>query len=910
MERVLFRLGTADTDAALEANVLRFLTPVLLKITSADEPVRCKVMEILTHLNKRLKSRPLVQLPVEPLLDQYHSTESTFLHNFSIIYVTMGFPRLPVERQTELATKLLNCLETKPESHQDKLLLLVLPLLSEIKIPDDPERRSSLLGLEDKPTTRRQLIALLQDVLLLPYGCTAEAELPAGLSPYAFKRVIANQWSAEQLEQLKKGVCRFICAGVLTDRDALALLVLASADTRFSVATPAIAELNKLNSALDWTDPMVSAPLYTLFLGNSAKQPDRKTTPCSARVRQKLLTYLLKCRGRGINAVRGIQLIFEAMYGVGTNQKCKVLALQFAENLVKDAGREVMSKIGKVILSGVTKLIGIESPEPYDVQSAAYNVVAQLARSCPTIVNRDLKLVAEFFEHLAVAPAELQTALREALVAVAPAFGWSFVDDDGPDATEAKPSAAAGADSIAFVPNANQTMLLAMLAQHVESKLPILQNVASVYLTCCYPDHFVPARFLLLLLLAGERSTLSETVISYLYGVSKKDHINYAYVTSVTAAAASAGAGAAAVPVAADVNQLSTEQRRIVLPDFAAMCTYVFEQSAKRDANATAKHAYGRVRLAYTYEAYTEILEYLRHCLWFSAGARCAPGDPKSAALLAAYVQRIVAGNDAALVDERYLHLVKCILHAKRGAAELSGLYDLLNVAPARFAPLCVDLLDGFEVGLKDVSDGTRTLVAQVQGVLLAYGSTEEAAFDGRIKDMLQTLAQKSLEHRHGCILTVAHAFQRKIQRLRVDLGAARTDESTVTQVIAGWPALRQTTLLLSKFRCIFFGYKFNLNRLPLCSQITRRTTANVGLGRHQGTLSNRLGGSARPRRRQRDRTQQNHRQRQQRHGRGRRSRPNQTPTLRHDFPPDALGAHESQDPRRGGRLSRRAGHR
>lgn len=120
MERVLFRLGTADSDAALETTVCRFLAPVLLKITSPAEAVRCKVMEILTHVNKRLKSRPLVQLPVEALLDQYQTTDSTFLHNFSIIYITMGYPRLPLERQSELATKLMHCLESKPESHQDK----------------------------------------------------------------------------------------------------------------------------------------------------------------------------------------------------------------------------------------------------------------------------------------------------------------------------------------------------------------------------------------------------------------------------------------------------------------------------------------------------------------------------------------------------------------------------------------------------------------------------------------------------------------------------------------------------------------------------------------------------------------------------------------------------------------------
>lgn len=77
-------------------------------------------MEVLTHLNKRLKSRPMVQMPVEALLQQYQATESGFLHNFSIIYITMGFPRLDEERRTVLVPLLLNCLEGKPESHQDK----------------------------------------------------------------------------------------------------------------------------------------------------------------------------------------------------------------------------------------------------------------------------------------------------------------------------------------------------------------------------------------------------------------------------------------------------------------------------------------------------------------------------------------------------------------------------------------------------------------------------------------------------------------------------------------------------------------------------------------------------------------------------------------------------------------------
>lgn len=80
-------------------------------------------MEALTHINKRLKTRPQVQIPVAPLLEQYQSSDSTFLHNFSIIYVTMGFPRLSVEKQMGLTPSILNCLEGKPENHQDKYFI-------------------------------------------------------------------------------------------------------------------------------------------------------------------------------------------------------------------------------------------------------------------------------------------------------------------------------------------------------------------------------------------------------------------------------------------------------------------------------------------------------------------------------------------------------------------------------------------------------------------------------------------------------------------------------------------------------------------------------------------------------------------------------------------------------------------
>ncbi|XP_030884177.1 proteasome adapter and scaffold protein ECM29-like [Leptonychotes weddellii] len=121
LERVFLRLGHAETDEQLQNIISKFLPPVLLKLSSTQEGVRKKVMELLVHLNKRIKSRPKIQLPVETLLVQYQDPAAvSFVTNFTIIYVKMGYPRLPVEKQCELAPTLLTAMEGKPQPQQDR----------------------------------------------------------------------------------------------------------------------------------------------------------------------------------------------------------------------------------------------------------------------------------------------------------------------------------------------------------------------------------------------------------------------------------------------------------------------------------------------------------------------------------------------------------------------------------------------------------------------------------------------------------------------------------------------------------------------------------------------------------------------------------------------------------------------
>lgn len=53
-------------------------------------------MEILSHINKRVKHRPEISLPMLDLWKIYTESASTsIVRNFCIVYIEMAFERLP-----------------------------------------------------------------------------------------------------------------------------------------------------------------------------------------------------------------------------------------------------------------------------------------------------------------------------------------------------------------------------------------------------------------------------------------------------------------------------------------------------------------------------------------------------------------------------------------------------------------------------------------------------------------------------------------------------------------------------------------------------------------------------------------------------------------------------------------------
>lgn len=515
--------------------------------------------------------------------------------------------------------------------------------------------------------------------------------------------------------------------------------------------------------SLDWFDAKMTAPLYVIFSGNGSKVPDRKTSPCSTRVKQKILQHLLKCRGSAINVAKGIQVIFEGLFGgESTNQKCKVAALQFASNLVSYGQKDLIEKLSKVLQTYITKLIGTESNEPVDVQNAAYNAISKLIAICPDSFNKDVNLIVDYFNYLNGATPDLHNSIREVLVALAQAFKWdpSKVKEDAMEVDE-QGNIETKKFSEKFTPTSSHLLILGVLQDQTVSRLPIAQNIASLFLTTCFPSYFVPARYLLLVL-CGTSSQLRETIYGYLYGSQRKDHINFAKLISCDHVADDA-----------DERSLVIDQT-IILPGFKPMIHNVEQLAEKKLASATERTNYNNHKLAFNLDVFTELLDYLRMCLWFSAGCSTEPGTESEMHVLSAFITKLdEAGNVEHI--EKFMKLIRNVITAKKGFVELSCLSDLVAAAPAIITRNHLDLRSTLSGSLREVNETIRMLIAKIYGILLAYGS-DEKAFNDEIRSLTST-SQKSLEYQHGTVLALSHGFYHRIisfRKTKDDIGLAQ----------------------------------------------------------------------------------------------------------------------------------------
>ncbi|XP_026485739.2 proteasome-associated protein ECM29 homolog [Vanessa tameamea] len=771
LDRVFLRLGNANTDEQLESCLSRFLPPVMLKLSSPHEQIRTKVMELLIHVNKRVKCRNEVQLPVETLLQLYRDpTANSFIINFSIIYITMGFPRLPRDKQLSLTPSLLEAIENKPAGHQDSILMLVMPLLGDVKDTD--------LNFKEKSKLSILILKFATDILLLPYRALPNAgesdfQVPPGMSMKSYKRLVEkNQINPNQLEEMKLSIVNFISKDIFNMNDILVPLIVAAADSRFSVANHANSPLIRVNSSVDWSLPSVVGPLYSLYLGTWGGMkvpPDDRKVPACTRLRLKLIQYLNKATGAAVMFPHCVQVVFSSLFDPNTNTRLRNMALMFLLNVINNGDEVQMKKVSTVFLQGLLKLI--RSDEHTEHQPKAYMCLGRLAMKCPSSFNNQFSLFEELVKKIPEAVPEMKTALRDALLEMAVAYKINAEDKSEPmDTTEiastsqsdnmdVDESSESKKSKLSPLDEPQALALFALLDHYMHSEESMIRYIAMRYSATVFPQDYIPSRYLLLLASGDSQDDVSTEALKYLYGTSRpneiEDVVNNVSVKEMNVAS-----------IDEDVSKKDKDKKDVQfkVPNFKDVVNYIWDQMQKRKKGSNTKHRFviSNQVLQFHPQTYQEILRYLRMCLNRDANLKDCSNHPNATSpILAKYFQENLLETESL---DRYLTMITSLLNANPGVMALTCFLDVVGCIPKKMSEKYTNILPFLKnLFTTSTKEDIRETAAAIYAIITVHTNTK-AAIENEVKEYVtQSQKNKSLESQCGYMIAFTYLCERCI---------------------------------------------------------------------------------------------------------------------------------------------------
>ncbi|XP_062455207.1 proteasome adapter and scaffold protein ECM29 isoform X4 [Rhea pennata] len=617
---------------------------------------------------------------------------------------------------------------------------------------------ASPFNLAEKPKTVQLLLDFMLDVLLMPYGFVLNEsqtrqnlpstqgssstsspggpgipQPPPGMSFYAAKRVIGDSpWTPEQLEQCKLGIVKFIEAEQVPELEAVIHLVVASSDTRHSVATAADLELKSKQSLIDWNNPAIVNKMFKVYLGDiplktkegTVPKPEMKRESVSTRVKLKIVPHLLRSRQAAETFPANIQVVYDGLFGANTNTKLRSLSLQFVHHICIICPESKIKPLGPMLLNGLTKLIN-EYKEDSKLLSMAYSAVGKLSSRMPQLFTKDIALVQQFFEALCKEEADTRLAIQEALSMMVGAYS--------------------------NLEGAQCTLMEALVASYLIKPEVQVRQVAVKFASTVFPPDHIPSRYLLLLAAGDPREEVhgeAQRVLRTLPGKNEKE---------------SAGKQ---------------------MPSFPEMVHYIQDKASQR-MKTPAKYMIGTAALPFNPATFGEvsIVLYLRMCLAHSAGvvptSQSLADMQDHAPAIGRYIRNLMSGDHISFSSSSsskigeanpvqiYVGLLQQLLSGIGGLPVMYCLLEVVSVYPEKLATRFVDKMDWIKSLMNTNKEEMRELAAFFYSVVLSTMSGDElrASVEQLIK---MTKDNRSPEVQHGSLLALGFTVGRYLAKRKV----------------------------------------------------------------------------------------------------------------------------------------------
>ena len=437
LNKALTALGFTD-DVKLERFLHVLMPRVIDQMASKHESTKRKVLEILSHVNKRIKAVPAMPLPLEDLTALYVNEERPpTVRNFALIYVEQAHARATPEDRAAQILPLLKGVGARPKQAADIICRLAIQALAvperHVRVPvDDMEFMTvardraafvahALLYLMYQPNTSghapvaapapspaEQAARAVANVAGVAPGPAAGAtptttpaaapgaSAPPGMSPASVERVLGpNAPPVANLADLaarKLALLEFFNRAkdeTLPPPDVLTHYLVAACDADHEVAKRGEELLRRRcvwdtnRPTVDLEDVAIVSKLYRAFLGDPESVPiESRANPASPALKLRLIALMCRSVAAANAFPHTVQAIFTGLYGAGTNLRMKAAAMELAVWVLRHATDSQLAQAAPLLFSGMIKLLDGETKGAAASGGIAAGGVASLRGFC------------------------------------------------------------------------------------------------------------------------------------------------------------------------------------------------------------------------------------------------------------------------------------------------------------------------------------------------------------------------------------------------------------------------------------------------------------------------------------------------------------------------------------------------
>ncbi|CAN6695106.1 unnamed protein product [Malus baccata var. baccata] len=429
LDRLLTRLALCD-DSNLQPLLSKLLPFTISSLSSQSSAVRNKVLEILSHVNKRVKHQPEIGLPLSELWNIYsEANAASMVRNFCILYIEMAMDRADTKQKEDLAAILLSGVSRLPLQHQEIILRLATKVIGECHSK----------GINDEVAAKYRMISDSQDrnVFLefclhtLLYQQSSQRECPPGLSVAQTNRVTGKQPLKNDILLTRKlGILNVIDAMELAPELVYPLYVASSVDCQEPVVKRGEELLKKKAAGANLDDSDLINKLFLLFNGTAGSQsvaPESRITPANPALKAKLISIFCRSITAANSFPATLQCIFGCIYGSDTTSRLKQLGMEFTVWVFKHSKIDQLKLMGPVILSGILKSLDTVSSSESDAtvrdsKTFAYQAIGLLAQRMPQLFRDKIDMAVRLFDALKVEAQHFRLSIQEATNSLATAY--------------------------------------------------------------------------------------------------------------------------------------------------------------------------------------------------------------------------------------------------------------------------------------------------------------------------------------------------------------------------------------------------------------------------------------------------------------------------------------------------------